>query len=97
MMKVLIDIPESEYLLISKSDYTAFATMASKEAMMYAIKSGKVLSEMTNGDVYEEVFDNFDNIEDVKVYARLRFEEDDWKDLRKNTFSKTWWNTPYKE
>lgn len=98
MKKILIEIPESEYLMISKSDDNAFATMASKEAMMHAIKSGKVLSEMTNGEVYEEVFenfDNFDNIEDAKVYAHPRFEEDDWKGFKKNTFSKTWWNAPY--
>lgn len=36
----MIELPESEYDLIMKSNKTALADASSKEAMMYAIKNG---------------------------------------------------------
>lgn len=46
----------------------------------------------TNGEIYEKIFGYAD--EETKTV--WRFEEDDCKPIRKNMFSKTWWNAPYK-
>ena len=52
-VKLLIEISEEEYFWILKSDKTVFADAASKEAMLYAIKTGKVLSDTPQKDMEE--------------------------------------------
>ena len=62
-MKIVIDIPDSEYLAIKNSDHTSFADFSSKECMMYAIR---------NGIPYEEKeLESNTTDETHKMYARL--------------------------
>ena len=51
MVELAIKLKEEEYANILKSDKTVFADIASKEAMMYAIKNGTVIrrGESDNG------------------------------------------------
>lgn len=51
-MKLVIDIPEEEYMLIKMSDKTVFADASSKECMLHAIKNGTVLPK-GHGDLID--------------------------------------------
>jgi hypothetical protein len=51
-MKLVIDIPEEEYMMIKMSDKTVFANAASKECMLHAIKNGTVLQN-GHGDLID--------------------------------------------
>lgn len=48
-MKLLIDIPDDQYEFIKLSDKNTFASVSSKECMLYAIKNGTPVS--TKGDL----------------------------------------------
>lgn len=47
-MKLVIDIPDNEYKTILRSDETWAASCASKECMMYVIKTGTPLPTLTD-------------------------------------------------
>ena len=49
-MKIVIDIPDSEYLLIKNSEHTSFADFSSKECMMHAIRNGKPYEARPQGE-----------------------------------------------
>ena len=51
-MKLVIDIPEEEYMMIKMSDKTVFANACSKECMLHAIKNGTVLPK-GHGDLID--------------------------------------------
>ena len=51
-MRLIIDIPKEEYMLIKMSDKTVFANAASKECMLHAIKNGTVLPK-GHGDLID--------------------------------------------
>ena len=48
----------------------------------------------TNGDIYDVLFDRVGSFKDSS-FLTCEYTEDSWKSLKKNTFSKTWWNTKY--
>ena len=64
---------------------------------LFVVKRNNTLIEIpdnaTNGEIYEKIFGYAD--EETKTV--WNFVEDDYKSLRKNMFSKTWWNAPYKK
>lgn len=49
-MRIVIDIPDSEYLLIKNSELTSFADFSSKECMMHAIRNGIPYEERLTGE-----------------------------------------------
>ena len=56
-------------------------------------KTVNIPDNATNGEIFEAIF-GYGDEETLTVW---NFVEDDYKPLRKNMFSKTWWNAPYKK
>lgn len=77
-MQIVIDIPDEQYEFIKRSDKNAFATVSSKECMLYAIKNGTVLPK-EHGDLID-----INNIESIMLedsldrMVHIKGDEVDW-------------------
>lgn len=100
-MQIVIDIPESEYFLIKRSDNSALADCVSKEAMMFCIKNGTptveaipIPKDTTNGNIIKSMFPSVV----IRVITESQIGISFFDNQNEITWIPIeWWNAPYKE
>ena len=98
-MEVIIDIPEDHKRVIDNLVEDGKGYLLPYEVenkMALAIRNGKVLSDMTNGDVIMAMFPNAKTWEVTRDDVHCAYIE--FKDICEiKSFPLSWWNAPYKK
>jgi hypothetical protein len=92
-MKVIIDIPEDHKKVIDNLVEDGKGYLLPHEVenkMALAIRNGKVLSDMTNGDMIKALF-NIEIVDDLPFSYGVELTDSNYVQ-----YDKEWWNTPYK-
>jgi hypothetical protein len=100
-MKLLIEIPDDHKRVIDNlvEDCKGYLLPYEVEnRMAVAIRNGKVLDNMTNGDIIKAMFPNV-NFYDAAftVHATTDVTSNGVKGGISYDFWKTWWNEPYRK